>query len=90
MQTTKAIATMEQQKNAFLEEWVDYGEVTEAYDMAILALKRETPIEIHEDRMGDAICPTCNAIISHVVYDGKDVAFCRMCGQAIKWGDAEE
>ena len=34
-----AIKTLEQQKNAFLDDWVDYGGVTKAYNLAIKALE---------------------------------------------------
>ena len=34
-----AIKILEQQKNAFLDDWVDYGGVTKAYNLAIKALE---------------------------------------------------
>lgn len=45
MTREEAIAKMEQQKNAFLDEYVDYGGVTEAYNMAISALEAQVPCE---------------------------------------------
>ena len=43
MTNKQAIAIMEQQKNEFLDEYVDFGGVTEAYNMAIKALEQPEP-----------------------------------------------
>ena len=61
--------------------------ITEALNMAIEALKERQPIEIQSNGYGLACCPKCSAIIEDITSDGKRVAFCRICGQRIKWKD---
>lgn len=41
MTKTQAIKILTQQKNEFLDTYIDYAGVAEAYDMAIELLKRE-------------------------------------------------
>lgn len=49
MTNNDAIRILTEQKNKFLDEWIDYGGVAEAYNMAINALKN-TKIKGTEDR----------------------------------------
>lgn len=60
MTREEAIKILGEQKNSFLDEWVDYGRVAEAYDMAIRSLEawdnlvKEMEEEIyHYDAMPD-------------------------------------
>lgn len=49
MTNNDAIRILTEQKNKFLDEWVDYGGVAEAYNMAINALKTDAHIMTIEE-----------------------------------------
>ena len=71
-------------KNAYGENDCMRGELMPD---AIELLKEKQPIEIQSNSYGLACCPKCSAIIEDITSDGKRVAFCRICGQRIKWKD---
>ena len=80
-----AIRTMKEEKNKFLDEYIDYSGVSEAYDMAIKALNQRIPRPVIHGNMGTGIvlfaCPNCNTM---VLYTQR---FCNMCGQRLKWNE---
>ena len=76
-----AIGILENEKARFLDENVDYGNVANAYDMAIDCLKAEAkPVKIVAVKAKldyDSLhyeCPVCNGYV-----DAHD-KFCRHCG----------
>ena len=57
MTKEEAIRKLQKQKAEYLEEWIDYSGVTEAFDMAIEALSAEPEIIRCKDcRWGREVC----------------------------------
>lgn len=90
MTNQEAIRILNEQRNKFMDEWVDYCGINEAYNMAIQALKEQEAVrpEISETATyHNGItsfhriysCGSCNEKISG------DASFCQNCGKAVKW-----
>lgn len=84
-----AITIMERQKNVFLEEYVDFGTVAEAYDMAIeaLAQERKTGKWIEDDdEIISGHCSVCGW--SAILYETDVVGmpYCPNCGADMRGG----
>ena len=85
-----AIGILTEQKHRFLDEWVDYGNVANAYDMAIDCLKAEAkPVKPRAEKAlldyhsWHYVCGACDGQI-----DIQD-KFCRHCGKPIYQGDSD-
>ena len=63
MTREEAIKKLQKQKNEYLEEWVDYSGVAEAFDMAIEALKA--------DPKDTVLCKDCKHYKPSAVADRK-------------------
>ena len=91
MKREEAIEKLQKQKAEYLEKWVDYSGVVEAYDMAIEALSADRPMGEWIFNPKDAIelmftkpkCSECGFESS----DGGN--FCPNCGAKMKGGDDE-
>lgn len=94
MKIEEAIRKLQEQKAEYLDNWVDYSGVAEAYDMAIEALRREisrNPIvnfvadsdgarRLNDGWTEDSyLCPACHAYFGEVY----DQGYCCRCGQKI-------
>lgn len=91
MTNEEAARVLDEQRNKFLDEWVDSGGVNEAYNIAIAVLKKQEPKKVADmaDSVVDGIevgmCPSCSkAIVNH---KNKPTRFCRYCGQAVRWNE---
>ena len=85
MKNQEAALILNEQRNKFMDEWVDFGGVNEAYNMAIALLKErepKTPI-VKENVYGMKFyyCPTCNKAF----YQNTNFNFCDKCGQEVTW-----
>ena len=75
----EAAQILEQQKNKFLDEWVDYGGVAKAYDLAIDALNKQDgiePVGVYDN--GDWDCGNCGYENPH------GNIYCGNCGRLKK------
>lgn len=85
MTNQEAIRILDEQRNKFMDEWVDFGGVNEAYNIAIQALKEQEAVEptlIREGRnknYNDYVCPRCD---NEVVYEQN---YCSECGIPFLW-----
>ena len=57
MTNQEAVRILNEQRNKFMEEWVDFGGVNEAYNMAIQALKEQETANLYK-------CPNCGTWVS--------------------------
>lgn len=69
---------------------VDWHEIIEAVNVAMLALKKTMPqkvgnLEKHVDHV-KGNCPSCGYIISNY----GDAEYCIKCGKKLDWADHEE
>ena len=83
MKREEAIKKLQKQKAEYLEEWVDYSGVAEAYDMAIEALQ-DRPTGVWIDKGGYNECSECGEVAQKVelcdcVYE-RLTNFCPNCG----------
>ena len=74
MTNQQAMKLLEEQKNGFLDEFVDYSGIAEAYNMGIRALETATR-KIEFDSIH---CSACNRRLR---YDAK---YCDWCGRKIE------
>jgi len=85
MTNQEAIRILNEQRNKFMDEWVDFGGVNEAYDMAIALLKEQEPIKpkskVRHGENGQIQhwCGNCMAMLH-----GKP-KYCSNCGRQVKW-----
>lgn len=83
----EAIRKIDSQKLQFLEDYVDYSGISEAYDMAIEALEKQIPKKPiitrneHSTRIIGYGCPAC-----HKDVKGSDF-YCWSCGQKLRWSE---
>ena len=77
MTNEEATNILEHEKREFLDHFIDYGGVVEAYDMGIDALKRQIPVKskIGYDRL---LCGYCEKTIHY------NALWCPWCGRKIK------
>ena len=83
MTNEEAARILEQQKNKFLDEWVDFGGVTEVYKKAIALLNIQeatewiqiSPAKIYE-------CKQCGQQI--MTNDISSYKYCHGCGRKVK------
>jgi DNA-directed RNA polymerase subunit RPC12/RpoP len=86
MNKEKAIRKLQKQKAEYLEKWVDYSGVAEAFDMAIEALeqskrKKGKWIEVNSDMMPTYRCSECGAEFNYWENPSEfGVNFCQNCG----------
>ena len=99
MTLDRAYKIIEEQKNAFLDEYIDYGSIVEAYDIALKAIKDLEPIIPKSKKIGFndiTIEPdgTKDEEISYITNYycgncGEDIRkynnFCHICGRKINW-----
>lgn len=76
----EAIRKLEHQKLQFLEEYVDYSGISEAYDMAIEALEKQTAKKPYNNGL-ELECPYCNTLF----VKGEKPMYCDICGQRLDW-----
>lgn len=74
MTNQQAMKLLEEQKNGFLDEFIDYSGIVEAYNMGIRALETTTR-KIEFDSIHCAACGR------RLKYDAK---FCDQCGRKIE------
>lgn len=76
MTRKEAIEKLQEQKARYLEEWVDYSGVSEAYDMAIEALQAEP--KHGKWQVDEAEC----------IYGKKYIITCSECGESVSVTEA--
>lgn len=97
MTNEEAKRKIENQKLQFLEEYIDYGGISEAYDMAIQSLEKQIPkkptphkVDVEEIKIGGTFwgkgttvyrCPNCDRLITRAY------KHCMNCGQALDWSN---
>lgn len=64
MTNKEAIRILNEQRNEFMDEWVDYGGVNEAYNIAIQALKEQEAVE-PINSYGTLRCGNCENIVGY-------------------------
>lgn len=85
MTNQEAIRILNEQRNKFMDEWVDFGGVNEAYNMAISLLKEQEAVKPKSKVRHGAnaqiqhFCGNCNSMLH-----GK-LKYCSECGKAVKW-----
>ena len=79
MTNQEAIRILNEQRNKFMDEWVDFGGVNEAYNMAVNLLKEQEAVKPRVSCV-EQRCGNCNKIIE---MDGWIA--CPWCGKPIKW-----
>ena len=72
----------------FAKEYPRAIKITEALEMAIKALEKQTPIKpklksYYFVEHGEYYCPICNKFLGF--YHNKHEAYCPDCGQALNW-----
>ena len=87
MTSHEAIRILDEQRNKFMDEYVDYGGVNEAYNMAIQALKEQEAVKpVFEVKnpnvVGQFHCGNCHHAFGLLHYK-----FCPECGRKVKWND---
>ena len=83
MTNQEAIRILNEQRNKFMDEWVDFCGVNESYNMAIQALKEQEAVEpIPPNDESDLWrCGNCN----HQLFRCTHQRYCEMCGHEVKW-----
>ena len=85
MTNKEAAQILKREKNRFLDEYVDYAGVTEAYNMAINQLNKQGEprmvIDISDVRKSciRAKCPNCNRVVCFAQ------RYCHNCTQPLEW-----
>lgn len=98
MTNEEAIRILKEQRNRFMDEYVDFGGVNEAFSKAIALLKEQEAVSPHYTCLeylvnGKVVeiyhpeCPRCfeNGLSLWDAEIGKGQAYCKRCGQAVKW-----
>lgn len=87
MTNQEVIRILDEQRNKFMDEWVDFGGVNEAYNMAIKALKEQEAVgpKSHPAKAWTRaktlwFCGACGARISK-----RKTKYCQECGTVVKW-----
>lgn len=95
MTEQEAVQILNEQRNRFMDEYVDFGGVNEAFSKAIYSLQRQEPKTMTEYDDGWD-CPSCGLKLIGKTASGypcdlidlpddEIVKFCPVCGQAVKW-----
>lgn len=79
MTNKEAIRILDEQRNKFMDEWVDFGGVNEAYNMAIQVLKEQEEVEPFHRCIGKDF-----SLIEDSHFD-----YCPYCGKPITWAKQE-
>ena len=85
MTNKEAAALLEQQKNEFLEHYVDYSGVVQAYNMAINLLNKQDKPKMVVDisdmtkPLIHAHCPNCGRAVEFAE------RYCHNCTQPLEW-----
>ena len=83
MELNVAAKIMMNEKNRYLDECIDYGNVAEAYEIAIKSIRQRIAKSLIHAYMGEGVllflCPTCKAL----AINGE--RFCNTCGQRLNW-----
>ena len=86
MTNQEAVRILDEQRRRFMDEYVDFGGVNEAYNMAIDLLKKKEPQKVinryakwNSVLMGN--CPKCNAVL----HEFDNAKACGVCGQQVEW-----
>ena len=74
MTNQEAVRILNEQRNKFMDEWVDFGGVNEAYNIAIQALKEQ---EVPKWRLCSEELPETNdeVLITYTVFGNKKKRF---------------
>ena len=75
MTKQEAVRILNEQRNKFMDEWVDFGGVNEAYNIAIQALKEQEAVEPFHRCVGKA----------HTLIEDSHFDYCPYCGKPISW-----
>lgn len=89
MTNQEAVRILNEQRNKFMDEWVDFGGVNEAYNIAIQALKEHEAVEPDVDSEETCICGNCGENVGWYLAGSKEPVrlgkYCPECGKAVKW-----
>lgn len=86
MTKQEAIRILNEQRNKFMDEFIDYGGVNEAYNMAISLLKEQEPKSGHWTVLKNCsnagvYCSECQTkVFDHYPMPKKLSRFCPHCG----------
>ena len=90
MTSQEAIRILNEQRNKFMDEWVDFGGVNEAYNMAINLLKEQEKL-IDADKLREKLgfaknCEQCKQNARYCQYDSHFslMDFCERLEMAIE------
>ena len=83
MELNVAAKIMMNEKNRYLDEFIDYGNVAEAYEIAIKFIRQRIAKPLIHAYMGEGVllflCPECKALATN------GQRFCNTCGQRLNW-----
>ena len=81
MEISKVIRLLQEQENEFLDKYVDYEGIKEAYETAIDAVSKLVPVEPFKKDEHHYYCGWCDKRIrlKH------KPSYCSKCGTKIKW-----
>lgn len=79
MTNQEAIRILNKQRNEFMDKWVDFDGVNEAYNIAIQALEEQEAVKPRVSSI-EQRCGNCNKVIE---MDGWIA--CPWCGKRIDW-----
>ena len=99
MTLDRAYKIIEEQKNTFLDKYIDFGGYAEAYDIALEAVKNLAPIkpkektiiidDIGTNEYGYSVKDTYSVTNYYCGNCGEDIRkynnYCHLCGRKIKW-----
>lgn len=87
MTNKEAIRILNEQRNKFMDEWVDFSGVNEAYNIAIQALKEQEAIKpsARDGANGFGFVWTCGACGEDLYPNNKKAKYCSCCRQAVMW-----
>ena len=91
MTNKEAVRILDEQRNKFMDEWVDFSGVNEAYNIAIQALKEQEAVKPVRDKKTGRVwlCGNCGSYVGFEDHDENDPneydKFCRQCGRPVLW-----
>ena len=92
MTNQEAVRILDEQRNKFMDEWVDFGGVNEAYNIAIQVLKeQEAVVPKYNARTNWYECGACHYSMTSGMHcrgeliPAYKVGFCAKCGKEVKW-----
>ena len=91
MTNQEVIRILNKQRNEFMDKWVDFGGVNEAYNIAIQALKEHEAVKPVRDKKTGRVwlCGNCGSYVGFEDHDENDPnefdKYCRACGRPVLW-----